>query len=120
DGTYTTLNAVSNQSTVNHCRATQDIPTTFTFKAYDSDYPLTYASDSSPLPSATTNLNGFRVDYYLNGQLLDGSHPLSSSNCSFDYSDGNSIAPGSSKFSCPVTFRSYGPNGHISINGLTY
>lgn len=120
DGTYTTLNAVSNQSTVNHCRVTQDIPTTFTFKAYDSDYPLTYASDSSPLPSATTNLNRFRVDYYLNGQLLDGSHPLSSSNCSFDYSDGNSIAPGSSKFSCPVTFRSYGPNGHISVNGLTY
>lgn len=51
----------------------------------------------------------FQVDFYLDGTLLDGTHSLSSSDCSHDFTETNTAA----KFTCSLVINSYDSNGPI-------
>jgi hypothetical protein len=73
----------------------------------DDDYnPIDFSSEYGK----------FRVQFYLDGSLLDGTDDISSSDCYEDFSE----TAAASRYICDLTLNPYDSNGPIDVTGLTY
>lgn len=83
----------SEPTTASNCTLTQDDSSvTFELVVEDDDYAA---------PTGA-NINNFQVNFYLNGQLLDGNHPYSPSTCERAYA-----YSGVDKYQCDLEISSY-------------
>ncbi len=58
----------------------------------------------------------FRVQYYLDGTLIDGSIPLTSADCYQDFGETQSA----SRYYCDISLLPYDTDGPINVSGLSY
>lgn len=94
-------------TTYSTCEVTHATSFQVALTVSDDDYnPLDFATDYAK----------FRVQFYLNGSLLDGSDSISSSDCYEDFSETNNA----NRYICNLTLNPYDINGPISVTGLTY
>lgn len=65
---------------------------------------------------SSVDFSKFRVEFYLDGTLLDGTHPLSSSDCFYDFGEVASAA----NYICSISINPYSSSGPIDPTGLQY
>lgn len=89
------------------CTITQDETFNIAITVTDDDYnPHDFTSE----------FQYFRVQFYLDGVLLDGSHALSSNDCFEDFSE----TPNSTRYICTMDINPYDTNGPIDPTGRSY
>lgn len=111
------------------CSATQDAISRFAIEVSD-DADGDGFEDFEPYNTTTkpTDYQNFQVDYYLNGQILDGTHPLSNTDCSYGLGEAapNNTDPdgagnlGPPRYECPLVINSYDANGPVNPGAITY
>jgi len=95
-------------STFSNCTITHSTSFDVAIEVEDDDYDPT---------DFTTDYQYFKVQFYLNGELLDGSTSANSnSDCFEDFTESNSA----SRYICSVTINPYNLTGPVSVTGKTY
>lgn len=64
----------------------------------------------------TIDFANFKIEFFLNGNLLDGTHPLSSSDCFFDFGEITSTAD----YTCAINLNPYNQNGPVNPKNKVY
>ncbi|MFT6633528.1 MAG: hypothetical protein ACJAS4_003499 [Bacteriovoracaceae bacterium] len=94
-------------TTYSSCEVTHATSFKVALTVTDDDYnPIDFTSEYAK----------FRVQFYLNGSLLDGTDDISSSDCYEDFSETNTA----DRYICDLTLNPYDINGPIDVTGLTY
>lgn len=97
----------ASSTTMGTCAVTQDTAFNVAITVTDDDYnPADFV----------TEYQYFRVQFYLDGTLIDNSHPLSASDCYHTFSETASSA----RYICPMVINSYDSNGPINPTGKSY
>lgn len=89
-----------------NCEVTQGVTTAFDISLSIDDL------DYDP----TSDFSSFKVEYFLNGKLLDGTHELSSSDCFFDFGEVTAI----SDYTCSLNLNAFNSKGEIDPSNLIY
>ncbi len=94
----------STPTTQSGCTITQDTTFRLAITVDDDDF-------------SATDYGQYKVEFYLDNILLDGSHPkVTATDCYHDYGQTNTSA----KYLCDITINSYDTNGPVNVSGLTY
>lgn len=99
--------ATASPTSMGGCTITQDETFNIAITVTDDDY------DPSDF---ITEYQYFRVQFYLDGILLDGSHSLSSNDCFEDFSE----TANSARYICTMDINPYDLNGPIDPTGKSY
>lgn len=103
---------VQTPTTFSQCTVTQgqrtgalaEVPFAIGIEIDDDDY------------NSLVDLAKFRVEFFLDGILLDGNHPLSGSDCFHDFGE----VVGAASYICQIQLNPYDSNGPINPAGLNY
>jgi hypothetical protein len=94
-------------TTYSSCEVTHSTPFQVAVTVTDDDYdPNDFVTDFAK----------FRVQFYVEGDLLDGTAEVSSSDCYHDFSE----TANASRYICTLSLNPYDSNGPIDVTGLTY
>ena len=97
----------SSTSVMSDCTVTQD---------QDFNIAITVSDDDFDPSDFTDEFQYFRVQFFLDGTLLDGSHSLSSSDCFQNFSETSN----SSRYICTLRINSFDTGGEIDPTGISH